>query len=1272
MTVEGCNLNAFPASTTVSDLMALSGNLSISDNCSASADLIITNSDSIYGSCPIQIKRIYTITDLCGNKSVEFSQEIIIQDTQPPTITGFLDDSTIEGCDVSAAPPENTVAGLEALAGDLQINDCYPDEDLTVTARDVTTGTCPLIILRTYTVTDPCGNSNSQIIHRINVNDTQAPVVSGSLTTISVEACDVNAQPAETTVAGLEFLDGDLSITDACSSDENISVTHQDTYEGTCPIVIKRTYTLTDLCDNSVDIIHTINIIDTIAPVIVGSIDTTFIENCDLSSAFEADTTIAGLESLPGNLAITDNCNTNEQLKVTHVDVSRYTCPIEITRTYSVSDQCNNTVEFVHILYVNDTIKPEISGLISDMEIEGCNLSAVPAETTVSGLEALDGNLSITDCYPDSLLVVSYIDDSIGICPIQLTRTYTIADPCGNKSVDIVQNVTIIDTQAPVVSGSIMDTNVEGCDITAAPEAVSSVAELENLAGNLTITDNCTSDEKIIITHIDDSTNRCPIVVTRTYTATDVCSNASIDIVHVINVIDTQAPEVTGSITSTAIEGCSVNDAAAASTVAELEALDGDIKITDCQNDTSLVVSYVDEIVGSCPIIVIRKYTVTDPCGNTSAEIVHVIEINDTQAPVVAGSISDLLIEGCDVSASQAETTVAGIEALSGDLTITDCNVDENLIVTHSDISVGTCPIEITRTYTVADPCGNVSVDIIQKIYINDTQAPVITGSIENSTVEICEIGGAFAATTVAEIESLAGNLTITDCHADEDLTVTSKEVSSGICPKVIVRTYTITDPCGNASLEFVHIININDTVAPEVSGSITTSTIEGCDISVAPVVSTVAELESLTGDLNITDACTPSSDLIVTYSDSSSGMCPIVLQRTYTVTDPCGNQSIDIPQTIHIVDIEAPIISGSISPTTIEGCDISLASPAETTVIGLESLLGNLTISDNCSSPEEMSVNNIDNVTGICPIVITRTYTVQDKCGNESQGFDHIIYINDSIAPEAANPPTIYIECIEDVPDPDVSVVVDASDNCDSNLDIAFVRDSTDGLADIRTIIRTYSVTDNCGNQTFVNQFILINGLPHPVDDYYTIDENSQNNIFYVLDNDDIGCDGWGEFVIKIIGQPKYGNASISNNNSPFIPSDDFLTYTPEWNNLINDTIVYSITDKYGDQAMAMVCIEFVANQGLSFPEGFSPNGDGINDLFYIRGLSYYPMNSIVIFDKTGQTVYEAKPYQNDWNGTDMFTGEILSSGTYFFLLDKGDKSTKVKGFIYITREYY
>ena len=89
--------------------------------------------------------------------------------------------------------------------------------------------------------------------------------------------------------------------------------------------------------------------------------------------------------------------------------------------------------------------------------------------------------------------------------------------------------------------------------------------------------------------------------------------------------------------------------------------------------------------------------------------------------------------------------------------------------------------------------------------------------------------------------------------------------------------------------------------------------------------------------------------------------------------------------------------------------------------------------------------------------------------------------------------------------------------------------------------------------------------------------------------------------------------------------------------------------------------------------PDGFSPNGDGINDLFVIRGINYYPKNTFEIFNRWGNKVFETASYKNTWDGSSTLgirvLGNELPVGTYFYVLDLGDGSPIYKGTIYLNR---
>src|SRR5690606_40339000 len=65
-----------------------------------------------------------------------------------------------------------------------------------------------------------------------------------------------------------------------------------------------------------------------------------------------------------------------------------------------------------------------------------------------------------------------------------------------------------------------------------------------------------------------------------------------------------------------------------------------------------------------------------------------------------------------------------------------------------------------------------------------------------------------------------------------------------------------------------------------------------------------------------------------------------------------------------------------------------------------------------------------------------------------------------------------------------------------------------------------------------------------------------------------------------------------------------------------------------------------------LKIPNVFTPNGDGVNDYFEIRGLGMFPTHRLTVFNRWGNEVYKSSNYQNDWNGAN------LSEGTYYYVL--------------------
>lgn len=84
----------------------------------------------------------------------------------------------------------------------------------------------------------------------------------------------------------------------------------------------------------------------------------------------------------------------------------------------------------------------------------------------------------------------------------------------------------------------------------------------------------------------------------------------------------------------------------------------------------------------------------------------------------------------------------------------------------------------------------------------------------------------------------------------------------------------------------------------------------------------------------------------------------------------------------------------------------------------------------------------------------------------------------------------------------------------------------------------------------------------------------------------------------------------------------------------------------------------------------GVTPNNDGINDVWTIDDITEFPNNSVVIFNRWGVKVYEEKGYNNkskSWPNAEQLNQ--LPASTYFYVLDLGDKSNLIKGWVEIIK---
>ncbi|MCC7502637.1 MAG: gliding motility-associated C-terminal domain-containing protein [Flavobacteriales bacterium] len=118
--------------------------------------------------------------------------------------------------------------------------------------------------------------------------------------------------------------------------------------------------------------------------------------------------------------------------------------------------------------------------------------------------------------------------------------------------------------------------------------------------------------------------------------------------------------------------------------------------------------------------------------------------------------------------------------------------------------------------------------------------------------------------------------------------------------------------------------------------------------------------------------------------------------------------------------------------------------------------------------------------------------------------------------------------------------------------------------------------------------------------------------------------------------------------------------------NNLSMGDNILVLTAQMGTCSAASDTVVIHVND-VFIPQGYSPNGDGVNDRFEITGLSAFPNAQLLVFNRWGQPVISSDHYANEWDGRSD-NGGVLPDDTYFYVLNLTEDRT-YNGYIIIKR---
>src|SRR6185312_6642588 len=143
-----------------------------------------------------------------------------------------------------------------------------------------------------------------------------------------------------------------------------------------------------------------------------------------------------------------------------------------------------------------------------------------------------------------------------------------------------------------------------------------------------------------------------------------------------------------------------------------------------------------------------------------------------------------------------------------------------------------------------------------------------------------------------------------------------------------------------------------------------------------------------------------------------------------------------------------------------------------------------------------------------------------------------------------------------------------------------------------------------------------------------------------------------------------KAGGTDVNYLWTPSINITGNTSLSPVVNPLTTQMYVLSVfSDKGCKTATDSVLVKVY--QQLYIPNAFTPNGDGINDIWNIETLKAYPHAEVKVFDRYGRKIFDNYGQSISWDGT--YKGEMQPAGAYVYLIDLKNNVAVIKGVLFL-----
>ncbi len=708
-----------------------------------------------------------------------------------------------------------------------------------------------------------------------------------------------------------------------------------------------------------------------------------------------------------------------------------------------------------------------------------------------------------------------------------VTYTITTTNGCTNSYSLIIR----VDEVPPVITTCPSDLELECGN-------ASNTTSINTWLETFSATDDCgdvTTSNALI-----ETITLCGNTEYRTYefTAEDENGNISTCLANVI-IEDTTAPEIT--VPADITLSCGTLESTSGVGPANITEWLSAVSATDACGNVTIVNDYVsngfDITCGDAGTQTIN-FIATDECGNTSSETAIVTIVDDTAPTIICPA--DIELECGDTNNEaivQAWLTSAHATDECGDVTIT-----------NNYISLPSCGMDLTVTFTVVGNCDAISTTCTATISIVDNEKPLVMTPPQNLYLE-CD-GSADPGSGIATWLGTNGGMSVFDSCDPNPSIVASVVTDESTCQghREIQYLFTATDACGNLSVSEVATVFINDTTIPNVVFPMNATV--NCNENPDPL--------AWANSFSATDACGDVEEHVNLISIvDQCNMSNTVTVHTYTfyAVDDCGNQSALATRTYTIQDVSNPTIT---SPANLS---LDCTDNMEASILAW---LDDYTIVDNCNASTELTVtNNFVSLPDICGGNTVVTWTVTDACGASNTSTAQIIVSNDITLPTVSCPSDLVLQCA----DSNNAALIEnwlslasATDNCATPVSIShnYTGTLSDMCGTTGMFTVTFTATDGCGNTNTCQADIII--------------EDNEDPVFTLLPQDltlDCGDANNNDLITDWVESNGGAIASDDCSDTALSWSSSFTTSDGCGNSEIRN-VVFTVTDNCGNTETA------------------------------------------------------------------------------------------------------